>query len=162
MPSLVERTRRARHHTTDTHSPDPATQPNPPTPATDPDRTTTPEAAAPEPDPAVEPEITAVQPDSAIGQPEIAAGTATPRIRIARTKISGAWVAVTVAAVGMVFLLIFILQNLTSASVHFLGANGTLPMGVAMLLAAVAGALLLALIGSARILQLRRVARRRG
>ncbi len=53
-----------------------------------------------------------------------------------------------VAAVGLVFLLIFILRNLTSASVHFLGTNGTLPMGVAILLAAVGGALLLALLGS--------------
>jgi len=87
--------------------------------------------------------------------------TATPPVRIGRTKLSGAWIAVIVAAVGLVFLLIFILQNPTRTGVHFLGANGTLPMGVAMLLSAVAGALVLALLGSARMLQLRRVARRR-
>jgi uncharacterized integral membrane protein len=63
--------------------------------------------------------------------------------------------------VGLVFLLIFILQNLSRASVSFLGFGGTLPMGVAMLFAAVAGALLVALVGSARILQLRRGTRRR-
>jgi uncharacterized integral membrane protein len=160
MPSLVERALGARHHNTATHSPNPATEsePNPPadqatstTGAADPDRAvpdrTTPQSLVPEQDPAAEPHH------------EIS--STTPRIRIARTKVSGAWVAVTVAAVGLVVLLIFILQNLTSASVHFLGANGTLPMGVAMLLAAVAGALLLALLGSARILQLRRAAHRR-
>jgi uncharacterized integral membrane protein len=158
MPSLVERALGARHHNTVTHSPNPATEPDPPTDqatsttgAADPDLAvpdrTTPQSLVPEQDPAAEP------------HDEIS--STTPRIRIARTKVSGAWVAVTVAAVGLVFLLIFILQNLTSASVHFLGANGTLPMGVAMLLAAVAGALLLALLGSARILQLRRAARRR-
>jgi uncharacterized integral membrane protein len=87
--------------------------------------------------------------------------TPTPPVRIARTKLSGAWIAVIVAAVGLVFLLIFILQNPTRTGVHFLGANGTLPMGVAMLLSAVTGALVLALLGSARMLQLRRAARRR-
>jgi len=156
MPSLAQRARRARHHNTDTPSPDPATEPSPPTgqdtPTADPDlavteQKTSPQPVLPEPDPTVEPHTTT--------------GSATPRIRIARTKISGAWVAVFIAVVGLIFLLIFILQNLTSASVHFLGANGTLPMGVAMLLAAVAGALLLALLGSARILQLRRTAHRR-
>jgi uncharacterized integral membrane protein len=65
------------------------------------------------------------------------------------------------AALVLIFLLIFILQNLASASVHFLGAVGTLPLGVAMLFAAIAGALLVALIGSARILQLRHSVRRR-
>ena len=84
-----------------------------------------------------------------------------PRVRIARTKVSGTWIAVIVAVVGLAFLLVFILQNLTSVTVRFLGAVGTLPMGVAMLLAAVAGALLLALLGSARIMQLRRAAHRR-
>ena len=49
----------------------------------------------------------------------------------------------------------------TRVSVFFLGAAGTLPLGVAMLFAAIAGALLVALIGSARILQLRHTARRR-
>jgi uncharacterized integral membrane protein len=47
-------------------------------------------------------------------------------------------------------------------NLFFLGAAGTLPLGVAMLFAAIAGALVVALIGSARIGQLRRTARRRG
>ncbi len=65
-----------------------------------------------------------------------------------------------VAVLVLVFLLIFVLQNMTTASVSFLGAAGTLPLGVAMLFAAIAGALLVALIGSARILQLRHTNRR--
>jgi uncharacterized integral membrane protein len=59
-------------------------------------------------------------------------------------------------------LLIFILQNGQRAQVSFLGAHGHLPMGVALLLAAVFGVLLVALPGTARIIQLRMVARRRG
>ncbi|MEU0512393.1 MULTISPECIES: LapA family protein [Amycolatopsis] len=80
---------------------------------------------------------------------------------MARTRISGTWVAVIIAVLVLVFLLIFILQNPTRTELTFLGATGTLPAGVAMLLAAVGGALLIALIGSARILQLRHTARRR-
>lgn len=88
-------------------------------------------------------------------------GTATARVKVARTRVSGAWVAVIVAVVALVFLLVFILQNLGRANVYFLGASGTLPLGVAMLLAAAAGAVLIVLFGSARVLQLRRSARRR-
>jgi uncharacterized integral membrane protein len=91
-----------------------------------------------------------------------AAGPAAPaRTTLARTRIGGIWVAVVIAALVLVFLLIFILQNPTHVSVFFLGAAGTMPLGVAMLFAAIAGALLVALIGSARILQLRHTARRR-
>ena len=79
---------------------------------------------------------------------------------VRHTRISGTWVAVVVAAVVLVFLLVFILQNQAGATVRFLGAVGTLPLGVAMLFAAIAGALLVALIGTARILQLRRRVRR--
>ena len=78
--------------------------------------------------------------------------------RVTRTRISGIWIAVIVAALLLIFLLIFILQNLASATVHYLGASGTLPLGVALLLASVGGALLVALVGTARILQLRRLA----
>jgi uncharacterized integral membrane protein len=76
------------------------------------------------------------------------------------TRISGTWIAVIVAAVVLIFLLVFILQNLTTVTVNFLGFSGSLPLGVAILFAAIAGAILIALVGTARILQLRRFARR--
>jgi uncharacterized integral membrane protein len=103
------------------------------------------------------PDIAAL-PDSA---PPAASVAAPGRPKLARTRIGGIWVAVVIAALVLVFLLIFILQNATHVRVFFLGAAGTLPLGVAMLFAAIAGALLVALIGSARILQLRHTARRR-
>jgi uncharacterized integral membrane protein len=68
---------------------------------------------------------------------------------------------VVITALVLIFLLIFIRQHLTGVRVFFLGAAGTLPLGVAMLFAAIAEALLVALIGSARILQFRHTARRR-
>jgi len=140
MPSLVERARRTRRrHSTEPPVPTPVEETDPVTPAPE-----TPASVAPGSDPETSP-----------AEPQ------QPPVRIARTRISGAWVAALVAVVGLVFLLIFILQNLSRASVSFLGFGGTLPMGVAMLFAAVAGALLVALVGSARILQLRRGTRRR-
>jgi uncharacterized integral membrane protein len=137
MPSLLRRTRR---HTTDSPIPEPALEQTPSAPA--PSQMTVPEENQPE-----------------ATEPPTEARSVSPH-RIARTRISGVWVTVIVAAVGLVFLLIFIVQNLTRASVHFLGASGTFPMGVAMLLAAVVGALVVALFGTARVLQLRRTVRR--
>lgn len=84
-----------------------------------------------------------------------AGGGARPARRGGRTRISGAWFAVAVAAIVLLFLLIFILQNLQSVQVTYLGATGQLPLGVALLMAAVGGALLVIVLGAARILQLR-------
>ncbi|WP_370969066.1 lipopolysaccharide assembly LapA domain-containing protein [Amycolatopsis sp. cg9] len=77
------------------------------------------------------------------------------------TRISGTWVAVIAGLVVLIVLLVFILQNLDPATVHFFGAEGSLPLAIAMLFSAIGGAVLVALIGGARILQLRKQARRR-
>ncbi len=84
----------------------------------------------------------------------------TSHARIKPTRISGTWVAVIVAIFVLIFLLVFILQNLTDVTIHFLGGAFTLPLGVALLFAAIAGALLVALVGAARIMQLRRQTKR--
>lgn len=61
-----------------------------------------------------------------------------------------------VAALLTILVLVFILQNSDSATIRFLGFEGAFPIGVAMLLAAVTGILIVAVPGSVRILQLRR------
>nr|WP_256334780.1 lipopolysaccharide assembly protein LapA domain-containing protein [Lentzea albidocapillata] len=76
------------------------------------------------------------------------------------TRISGTWVAVLVAIVVLIFLLVFILQNGDNATIHFLWGQFSLPLGVALLFGAIGGALLVAVVGAARILQLRRQAKR--
>ena len=100
--------------------------------------------------------------DPALDAP--AAGTAAPlalpQHKIGRTRISGTWVATICCAIVLLLLLIFILQNGRTVEVSYFGAHGHLPLGVALLLAAVGGVLLVALAGSARIIQLRRTARR--
>lgn len=77
-----------------------------------------------------------------------------------RSRVGGLWVAAVVFAVVLLLLLIFVLQNGQRVAVSFLGADGTLPLGVALLLAAVFGVLLVALPGTARIVQLRLLDRR--
>jgi lipopolysaccharide assembly protein A len=84
---------------------------------------------------------------------------ATP-LKIKRTRTSGLWVMVGCFAVILLLLLIFILQNGAEVNVSYLGAHGRLPLGVALLLSAVCGVLLVVLAGAARISQLRAVARR--
>ena len=83
-----------------------------------------------------------------------------PDHQIKRTRISGLWVAVGFFAVVLLLLLIFILQNGTKVDVSYMGAHGHLPLGVALLLSAVCGVLLVVLAGAARISQLRATARK--
>ena len=64
------------------------------------------------------------------------------------------------SVVVLIFLLVFVLQNPTGVTIHFLGFSGTLPLGVALLFGAIAGAVLVGLVGAARIMQLRRQAKR--
>jgi lipopolysaccharide assembly protein A len=92
--------------------------------------------------------------------PPVAAPHQLPQHRIKRTRTGGIWVAVGFFAVILLLLLIFILQNNTDVSVSYLGMHGHLPLGVALLLAAVCGVLLVVLAGTARIAQLRATARR--
>jgi uncharacterized integral membrane protein len=94
--------------------------------------------------------------------PAAASDRSGTRARVPRSRMGGAWVVLLVAAFVLLLLLIFILQNGQRAEVSFLGAHGHLPMGVALLLAAIFGVLLVALPGTARIIQLRMLSHRRG
>ncbi|MEV0725782.1 lipopolysaccharide assembly protein LapA domain-containing protein [Micromonospora purpureochromogenes] len=92
-------------------------------------------------------------------------GPATTRLTplrpaVKRSRIGDLWIVAVVFAIVLLLLLIFVLQNGQRAEVTFLGAHVVLPLGVALLLAAVVGVLLVALPGTARIAQLRMRARR--
>lgn len=74
-----------------------------------------------------------------------------------RTSTSAtAWLALTVGAVVLVFMLIFILQNNAPAQFTLLAWSFTTPTGVAMLFAALAGALITVMVGTIRMIVLRR------
>jgi uncharacterized integral membrane protein len=75
---------------------------------------------------------------------------------VRRTKTSAIWIGLIAAALVLIALLIFIGENSSSVSVHYLGAKGRVPLAVALLLSAVAGLLIAAIPGTVRILQLRR------
>lgn len=76
------------------------------------------------------------------------------------TRASAAWVATGVALLLLILLIVFILQNSTKVEVQFLGLSGTIPLGMALLIAAVGGGVVVAIAGVARITQLRMNARR--
>jgi lipopolysaccharide assembly protein A len=82
-----------------------------------------------------------------------------PRRRAARTRISGIHTALIAGVALLIVVLIFIIQNAHAVNISFLGAHLRLSLAVALLLAAIAGALLMAAAGTARITQLRRVMR---
>ncbi|MFC0542211.1 LapA family protein [Kutzneria chonburiensis] len=77
-------------------------------------------------------------------------------VRIKHTRISGLWTGIIVAAVVLLLLLVFIVQNNSYVTIYFFGWGGEFPLGVALLLAAICGVLLVAIPGYGRIIQLRR------
>ena len=93
-------------------------------------------------------------------EPETAAEPALAEHTIEATRTSLVWTMVGIGVVLLVAILVFILQNGQRVRVRFLLVDGTLPLGVALLLAALLGALLVLAAGAARVLQLRVVARR--
>ena len=76
------------------------------------------------------------------------------------TRTSMVWTMVGIGVVLLVAILVFILQNGQRVRVRFLTVDGTLQLGVALLFAALLGAMLVLVAGAARVLQLRVVARR--
>ncbi len=83
-----------------------------------------------------------------------------PQHKVRRTRIGGVWIASALFALVLLLLLIFILENGNKVEISYFGAHGHMPLGVALLLSAVLGILLVVIPGSGRILQLRMTARR--
>ncbi len=84
-----------------------------------------------------------------------------PAAAIPRTKTGIAFGSLIAGAIVLILLLVFILENTQSIKISFFGVSGDLPLGVALLLAAIGGGLLVGVVGTARIIQLRRHVRRR-
>ena len=72
----------------------------------------------------------------------------------------GTWIALILGTLILILLLIFIVQNNVSADFAFFGLGFSLPLGVAMLFAAIAGVLIAALLGSVRLFKLGRRVRK--
>lgn len=85
------------------------------------------------------------------GAPQAAPEPPGPRA----TAAGRVWVTLAFSLLVLIALIIFIAQNTREVTVNFLGLHGTIATGLALLIAAVAGAIVTLLAGSARILQLR-------
>jgi uncharacterized integral membrane protein len=107
-----------------------------------------PAAGGPEPAPAddsvpAEAEVAGAPADA---EPTLAEHTIEP------TRTSMVWTMVGIGVILLVAILVFILQNSQRVRVRFLMVDGTLPLGVALLFAALLGALLVLAAGAARVL----------
>jgi uncharacterized integral membrane protein len=101
-------------------------------------------------------------PDTAAPVVESAPRSPVPEKRaVPSTRTSVAWLGVWTATVLLVGFIVFILQNTRSVEVSFLWLHGTLPLAVGLLIATVAGVVVTLVLGTARITQLHRLARRR-
>ena len=76
------------------------------------------------------------------------------------SRTSHAWIAVVGAGVLLLLLVVFIAQNTQDAHISFLWWDGEAPLSVALLVAAIIGIALTAVVGTLRIWQLRRRVKR--
>jgi uncharacterized integral membrane protein len=99
--------------------------------------------------------------EAPVDRPAPAPGSPPARQLVRGTRTGRVWVGVCAAALITVALIIFMVQNTRTVQVTFLGLTGTTSLALMLLIAAVGGILLTLVLGSARILQLRRAVRGR-
>jgi uncharacterized integral membrane protein len=79
---------------------------------------------------------------------------------VKHTRTRAAWVGLIIGVLVTLVLLIFILQNLDKQQVDLFFWSVNLPLGVSLLVAAILGAVITAIIGSLRMLQVRRAVKK--
>ena len=99
-------------------------------------------------------------PETTTPAPDSPDSVAPPESAVKYTRAASLWSSLTAGFLILIVLLIFITQNTSSAQFAFFNLHWTLPLGVAILLAAVCGGLITVLAGTARIYQLRRAAKK--
>ncbi|WP_081631584.1 lipopolysaccharide assembly LapA domain-containing protein [Nocardia sp. 348MFTsu5.1] len=79
---------------------------------------------------------------------------------VKHTRINALWVGLIAGAIITLLLLIFIVQNVESQSIHLLFWTVELPLGVSLLIAAILGAVITGIVGSLRMYQVRRAVKK--
>ena len=104
---------------------------------------------------------TTLPPQSANGtSPQLPPAAPAGKSGRTHTRIRGLRTSLIAGFAVLIVVLIFIIQNAHTVNISFLGAHLRLSLAVALLLAAIAGAVIMAAAGTARITQLRRIMRR--
>lgn len=70
------------------------------------------------------------------------------------------WIALIVGFLLLIVLIVFMMQNQHEVPMNFLGWSGEFPAGIAFLIFAIGGALIMALVGGWRMFELRRQLRK--
>jgi putative membrane protein len=114
------------------------------------------------PAPAAAPAQAAPAPVQAGSPTPSSAPTTAPPSRRGRlgSRIGTARTAMIAGALVLIVVLVFIIENAHAVTITFFGAHLRISLAVALLLAAIAGALIMAAAGTARITQLRMTMRR--
>ncbi|QGU04896.1 LapA family protein [Corynebacterium comes] len=81
-----------------------------------------------------------------------------PKVR--GSVASGTWAALIIGALLLIGLLVFILQNQQQVQLNLFAWTFQFPIGIGFLFAAITGALIMALVGAVRMLELRRQVRK--
>jgi uncharacterized integral membrane protein len=81
--------------------------------------------------------------------------------RAPRSRAGAVWIGICIAALVLVALIVFMLQNTQVVLVSFLGMEGSVPLAVALLIAGVGVGIIALVVGTIRIAQLRRRLQRR-
>jgi uncharacterized integral membrane protein len=92
--------------------------------------------------------------------PTVDTQSAPPVKEVGVTRAGALWTSLILGFLILIVLLIFITQNTASTPFTFLHWHWNLPLGVAILLAAVGGGLITAAVSAARMFQLRRAAKK--
>ena len=80
--------------------------------------------------------------------------------QVEHTRTRATFIGLVIGAIITILLLIFILQNLDSQEITLFAWTVDLPLGVSLLIAAIAGALIVALAGGLRMFQMSRALKR--
>ena len=109
------------------------------------------------PNPSEEFEYASTEVEPADVQPtEQPVATSPEKPKVKGSLAASTWIALIIGAILLILLIVFILQNQQSVELNIFAWSGEFPAGIAFLLFAIGGALVMALIGGWRMLELRR------
>lgn len=84
-----------------------------------------------------------------------------PKEKLPVTKLGRIWTATVLGIIVLILLIIFIAQNQDQVTLRYFTYEGQVNLGLALFIAAVGGALVVAIAGVARVIQLRATAKKK-